>query len=99
MNGESIKYNLNGNITHLYRNAKHGKTYTPVQIDNLTYNYVNGNGNSNKLQTITDATNNSLGYPGGGQTITYDANGNMETMPDKGISAIAYNFLNKIKLV
>ena len=56
INGESIEYDLNRNITtHLYRNTKHGKTYTPILIDNLTYNYENGNGNSNKLQTITDA--------------------------------------------
>lgn len=95
INGESIEYDLNGNITHLYRNTKHGKLYTPIQIDNLTYNYVNGNGNSNKLQNITDATNNNLGYPGGGNTITYDLNGNMMTMPDKGIiQPMAYNFLN-----
>lgn len=93
INGESLEYDLNGNITHLYRNTKHGKSYTPVQIDNLTYNYVNGN--SNRLQSITDATNNTLGYPGGGQTVTYDLNGNMMTMPDKGITQpIAYNFLN-----
>ena len=94
INSESIEYDLNGNISHLYRNAKHGKYYTAIQIDNLTYNYVNGNGNSNKLQSITDASANSSGYEGGGQVITYDVNGNMTAMPDKGISAIAYNFLN-----
>ena len=95
INGESIEYDLNGNFTHLYRNTKHGKNYTPIQIDNLTYNYVNGTGNSNRLQSITDASNNSLGYLGGGQTITYDLNGNMTTMPDKGITqSIVYNFLN-----
>ena len=100
INNESIEYDLNGNITRLYRNAKHGKFYTPIQIDNLTYNYVNGNGNSNRLQNITDASNNSLGYPGGGQAITYDLNGNMTTMPDKGITQpIAYNFLNLPNLI
>jgi RHS repeat-associated protein len=94
INSESIEYDLNGNISHLYRNAKHFKTYTAIQIDNLSYNYSGGNGNSNRLQNITDASLNSSGYEGGGATITYDLNGNMTAMPDKGISAIAYNFLN-----
>lgn len=95
INGESIEYDFNGNITRLYRNTKHGKSYTPVQIDNLTYTYENGNGNSNRLKTITDSSNNSLGYSGTGQTIEYDVNGNMTVMPDKGIlQPIAYNFLN-----
>lgn len=100
INGESIEYDLNGNISHLYRNTKHGKNYTPIQIDNLSYTYVNGNGNSNRLQSISDATGNTSGYPGGGQTITYDLNGNMITMPDKGITQnITYNFLNLPTLI
>lgn len=95
INSESIEYDLNGNITHLYRNAKHSNSYTPIQIDDLTYHYENGLGNSNKLQRIADDSNNQSGYPGGGQTITYDLNGNMTAMPDKGITQpIAYNFLN-----
>ncbi len=94
INSESIEYDLNGNITRLYRNAKHRTFYTAIQIDNLTYNYVNGNGKSNRLESISDATNNFSGYEGGGGTIGYDANGNMTEMPDKGISRIDYNFLN-----
>ncbi|MCG2792871.1 MAG: hypothetical protein L6262_04905 [Weeksellaceae bacterium] len=58
-------------------------------IDNLTYNIV-----GNRLSSVTDAGNNLAGYEGGGGAIGYDANGNMTSMADKGISAIAYNFLN-----
>ncbi|WP_304342662.1 DUF1990 family protein [Chryseobacterium koreense] len=91
---EVISYDLNGNIATLERYSKHAKTYTPVKIDNLAYSYVAGNGNSNRLQKIVDNSTNPSGYPGGGGTITYDANGNMTAMPDKGITGIAYNHLN-----
>jgi len=94
INDEDISYDLNGNITHLYRNSKHAKTYTPILIDNLTYNYT-----GNRVTSITDATGNSSGYEGGGQTMTYDANGNTTAMPDKNISSIAYNFLNLPKQI
>ena len=93
INSESIEYDVNGNITHLYRNAKHPFSSTPIQIDNLTYSYENAN-NSNRLHIITDATTNTSGYEGGGVPNSYDLNGNMTVMPDKGISEIAYNFLN-----
>ncbi len=93
INSESIEYDVNGNITHLYRNSKHSSSYTPIQIDNLTYNYESTN-NSNRLKSITDASSNTSGYEGGGVSNSYDLNGNMTAMPDKGISAIAYNFLN-----
>ena len=95
INGERLEYDLNGNITRLYRSTKHGKLYTPIQIDDLTYHYENGLGNSNKLTSISDASNNKSGYPGGGHAISYDINGNMTTMPDKDIlQPITYNFLN-----
>jgi len=93
INNETLTYDLNGNIKTLVRNAKHGKLYTPVVIDNLTYQYVNTN-KSNRLYKITDASNNISGYEGGGTAIDYDENGNMINMTDKGISAIIYNHLN-----
>ncbi|PZU82756.1 MAG: sugar-binding protein [Chryseobacterium sp.] len=94
INDEDISYDLNGNIIHLLRNAKHAKNYTPVLIDDLSYNYT-----GNRVTSITDATGNSSGYEGGGQTLTYDANGNTTAMPDKKISAIAYNYLNLPKQI
>jgi len=94
INDEALTYDRNGNIKTLVRNGKHGKYYTPIVIDNLGYQYT-----GNRVTNITDASGNSSGYEGGGQTITYDANGNTTAMPDKKISAIAYNFLNLPKQI
>lgn len=94
INDEVLTYDLNGNIKTLLRNGKHGKYYTPIVVDNLGYQYT-----GNRVTNITDASGNSSGYEGGGQTITYDANGNTTAMPDKKISAIAYNFLNLPKQI
>lgn len=61
-------------------------------IDNLEYDYT-----GNRLDAVHDnrgAIPNSSGYEGGGNTISYDVNGNMIDMRDKGITAISYNYLN-----
>ena len=89
-NTESIGYDLNGNISTLYRTAvMEAGTNTATVIDNLSYIY-----NGNKATKITDLSNNFAGYEGGGWPIDYDANGNMTRMPDKGIFSIGYNYLN-----
>ncbi|MCG2792868.1 MAG: DUF6443 domain-containing protein [Weeksellaceae bacterium] len=88
-NSEIIEnYDPNGNITKLKRTGMLQKGQVKM-IDNLTYNIV-----GNRLSSVTDAANNITGYEVGGRAISYDANGNMTAMADKGISAIAYNFLN-----
>lgn len=89
INDELLTYDLNGNIKTLVRKSKHAKFNTPIFVDDLSYQY-----NGNKVTNITDASINKSGYEGGGQTIQYDNNGNMTAMADKGISAIAYNFMN-----
>jgi hypothetical protein len=91
-NTESLTYDLNGNITGLYRTSvtELGNT-TPTLIDKLEYIYPTS---SNKLTNINDYANNATGYEGGGQEIHYDLNGNMIDMPDKGIGTIQYNYLN-----
>ena len=93
---EEVSYDLNGNINSLQRNARPKSGLTANQVDNLTYSYES-NELSNRISTIYDNTHNNNGYPGVmiPQAITYDANGNMLTMPDKGISTpIIYNYLN-----
>ncbi|WET50905.1 DUF6443 domain-containing protein [Chryseobacterium indologenes] len=85
---EEINYDLNGNIARLWRTGK-SNANTALLVDNLTYSYQ-----GNRLQTITDSTQNEAGYEGGGNLIDYDMNGNMTTMKDKGIQSIGYNFLN-----
>ncbi|HEV2483712.1 MAG TPA: RHS repeat-associated core domain-containing protein, partial [Puia sp.] len=70
-------------------------------IDQLTYNYVNGPGNSNRLAYVNDnanVTNSTLGdfhYPGSGKTsssvdFTYDADANTISDANRTISAISY---------
>lgn len=88
-NTESMDYDLNGNILKLYRTSVTENNNIATVIDKLEYSYT-----GNKLTNVHDVYNNPSGYEGGGNTITYDANGNMENMHDKGISSIAYNFLN-----
>lgn len=89
-NTESLDYDVNGNITDLYRTSitEYGST-TATLIDKLKYDY-----NGNQATSINDYSYNQTGYEGGGQLIKYDLNGNMTEMPDKGIDAIKYNYLN-----
>ena len=90
---ELLDYDHNGNIKHLKRFSFKESTAANM-IDNLTYTYENNN-QSNRLQKIDDPANNASGYEGGGVPNSYDLNGNMTQMPDKGITTpIAYNFLN-----
>lgn len=81
-------YDLNGNIGNLFREGKNG-----TDLDNLTYTYV-----GNQLQKVTDASNNAEGFDNGGSgsgtDYTYDANGNMISDANKGITGIEYNHLN-----
>ena len=92
-NYEILNYDKNGNISDLKRSSFFSGTSSNL-IDNLAYTYQDGNGNSNRLSLLRDNANNPSGYEGGGNPISYDDNGNMTDMTDKGISAIAYNFLN-----
>lgn len=96
---ESLSYDLNGNISTLYRTGAYpysGAT-APEMMDDLQYNYAS---NTNKLTSLKEkgAGNRQSGYPLAagqtGQTITYDDNGNMISQGDKGITTIKYNHLN-----
>jgi RHS repeat-associated protein len=93
---ESLSYDLNGNIAGLYRTSipEFGNT-TATVIDNLEYIYEGGN----QVARVNDYSQNTSGYEGGGGTIHYDLNGNMDIMPDKNINKITYNFLNLPKKV
>ncbi|CAH0198674.1 polymorphic toxin-type HINT domain-containing protein [Chryseobacterium sp. Bi04] len=89
-NTESLDYDLNGNINSLYRTSVIASgSNTAKVIDNLSYTY-----SGNQAIKITDDSQNFAGYEGGGGPITYDANGNMLTMLDKGIQYVKYNFLD-----
>ncbi|MDH6251244.1 RHS repeat-associated protein [Chryseobacterium sp. H1D6B] len=91
-NTESLTYDLNGNITNLYRTSVvENLSTTATVIDNLGYIYGTG---GNQITNINDTSSNPTGYEGGGTTISYDLNGSMKSMPDKNIKIITYNFLN-----
>ncbi|MDR2205163.1 MAG: RHS repeat-associated core domain-containing protein [Flavobacteriaceae bacterium] len=89
-NSEILTYDLNGNIKTLKRSS-----YVPTNstfaslIDDLVYTYA-----GNRVTNINDLSNDTNGYEGGNYPISYDANGNMINMQDKGISNINYNLLN-----
>ncbi|MCB4234748.1 RHS repeat-associated core domain-containing protein [Kaistella anthropi] len=88
---ERLTYDLNGNIITLKRSAFFMGTAADL-IDNLEYDYT-----GNRLDAVHDNRGvipNPSGYEGGGNTISYDVNGNMVDMRDKGITAISYNHLN-----
>ena len=101
----SVSYDVNGNISTMNQMGLLPNG-TSGPVDQLTYYYYNG---TNKLQQVVDQGNNSststLGdfkyAPGvssktfGGSTdYTYDANGNLNSDVNKGITGIQYNYLN-----
>ncbi|MDV7699179.1 RHS repeat-associated core domain-containing protein [Chryseobacterium soli] len=92
---EETAYDLNGNITRMWRNTKNSSG-TAEQIDNLVYSYA-----GNRLTSVSDISQNPSGYPylPVPNTIGYDngnsdGNGNMTSHIDKNIKTISYNFLN-----
>ncbi|HBH49897.1 MAG TPA: hypothetical protein DDX98_14725, partial [Bacteroidales bacterium] len=89
--GTDILYDLNGNIKELARNNNSGNL-----LDALTYTYTNNN-SSNQLASVSDASLNLLGFKDGTNVeddYSYDDNGNMVQDLNKGISNIAYNYMN-----
>ncbi len=94
---EKIDYDTDGSILRLKRSEgiQPGNSIATV-IDNLKYEYA-----GTRLASITDEQQNSSGYPyvAAPNTLGYDANGNMTSHQDKGISSIQYNYLNLPKQV
>ncbi|MCI3938908.1 RHS repeat-associated core domain-containing protein [Chryseobacterium aahli] len=96
---EKATYDLNGNIMSMKRSAQRMGA-TALVIDELSYEYQNNN-LSNRLKSITESNQTSLGYPyiNIPSDIGYDENGNTTTFNDKGISSIQYNYLNLPKQI
>jgi len=93
---ESITYDKNGNIITLNRNGVYDDPIYELEMDNLSYFYSATN--PNQLVKVNDSTNNPNGFKDGTNTdddYSYDANGNMLTDKNKGITSnIKYNHLN-----
>ena len=94
-----ITYDKNGNILtlrregHIVENPVLGTSSHFGIMDNLVYTYDSGN----KLKKVLDNGNGTYGFKDGANTtteFTYDANGNMKTDVNKGITSILYNHLN-----
>ncbi|QJB38982.1 RHS repeat-associated core domain-containing protein [Chitinophaga oryzae] len=100
---DNISYDKNGNILTMKQWGVAGNT--PAIIDNLKYDYKNGT--TNKLNFVTDESNNPQSTLGDFKEITkdsnqdywYDDNGNLIKDNNKGITSITYNHLNLPELV
>ncbi len=87
---KNITYDLNGNIETLDRQGQFG---VPTPMDHLSYTY----GGGNQLLSVADATQHGEGFRDlntTGDDYDYDDNGNMTQDLNKGITNIAYNYLN-----
>ena len=101
----TVNYDKNGNITYLKRNGHRDAGATTFGVmDDLTYSYDAGN----KLLKVADAASiDQFGFKDDAlntaadtsNDYTYDANGNMKTDANKGITWITYNHMNLPKRV
>ena len=97
-NVNNLGYDANGNILSMNQYGLKANGGSAL-VDQLTYAYPSL---SNKLGAVSDAApasnNDHLGDfqddHSGADDYSYDANGNMVSDANKGISAIAYNYLN-----
>ncbi|MET3020874.1 DUF6443 domain-containing protein [Flavobacterium hydatis] len=90
---EGLIYDKNGNIMSLTRLGHTDVNATNfAKMDDLTYDYI-----GNKLIKVEDSSGSTEGFKNGASLpveYEYDPNGNMKTDANKGILAIAYNYLN-----
>jgi RHS repeat-associated protein len=95
---EQIAYDHNGNITALVRKKpiKGAAAFSIAAgtMDDLAYSTYDGN----KLVKVEDSSTDDAGFKNGSTAATeytYDANGNILSDLNKGISSIVYNVLDK----
>ena len=93
---ENLTYDKNGNILTLQRTGDYDDAAQSIGIDNLAYTYDTTV--KNRLAKVVDSTNSPSGFKDSPDNdeddYTYDANGNMVTDRNKGITSIKYNHLN-----
>ncbi len=97
-NEEVLSYDKQGNIRRLTRNGKLGNNSYGT-IDNLSIDYV-----GNQLNYVNDAVTATIApglfhfvdkNNGRNREYQFDGNGNLIQDDNKGISKIAYNYLNQ----
>ncbi|MCI5051042.1 MAG: DUF6443 domain-containing protein [Candidatus Pacebacteria bacterium] len=102
-----ISYDKNGNLLTLQRYGTNSSGNISGLWDNLYYNYYGGWDNNpinthhgNQLREVYDLASGTLKPEGfkddtsRSPDYTYDANGNLISDKNKGITSITYNFLN-----
>ena len=96
----NLSYDANGGILSMKQRGL--LVNSSATIDSLTYTYMY-NGVNNRLQGVTDGTNNQASVLGdfhynpsgkGAVDYSYDGNGNLKTDFNKAIDSISYNYLN-----
>lgn len=97
---EKVKsYDKNGNILELVRKSSVQGAKTIV--DSLFYNYSISGKAGNRLVSMEDKSNNSIGFRPALASITeeyvYDKSGNVIIDHNKGITNIVYNHLGRIQ--
>jgi hypothetical protein len=98
----NLNYDANGNITTMTQKGQAGTV--PRVIDDLVYTYQPG---TNKLIAVSDSSNTKSfalgdftdGLNSSENDYSYDANGNITTDLNKGISSIVYNDLNLPRVI
>ena len=96
---ERLTYDKNGNIQSLKRNGDLDASDFAIEIDDLEYTYHDDR--KNELVKVLDKSNHPQGFKDDSNGITddeedykYDANGNLTSDQNKGITKIKYNHLN-----
>ncbi|SEV91097.1 RHS repeat-associated core domain-containing protein [Chitinophaga sp. YR573] len=92
----NLSYDANGNIKTMTQKGMIGNSI--ATIDQLTYTYP---ATSNKLSSVSDPSSTASSKLGDfldgantGDDYSYDENGNLNQDLNKGVSLIAYNYLN-----
>lgn len=98
---ESLTYDLRGNVKTLYRRGlKEKSTINGYVVGNYgiidDMDYIYDPTNKNRVTTVIDKADPLKGfkYSNNNGSYTYDANGNLKSDPNKGITNIVYNYLN-----
>ena len=96
---EHLTYDSNGNILTLFRTGEVDDPDNVLEIDDLEYEYDDGN----KLINVIDYTTHSAGFNAGNTSndpdFEYDDYGNLIIDRNKGINEITYNHLNLPKKI
>lgn len=103
---EFLSYDRNGNIKSIYRSGQYDGDFVVVDMDMLEYSYHPQK--KNQLMKVWDASGNPEGFKDDTQNglsdladdYSYNANGNLTSDQNKGITEITYNHLNlPIKII